>query len=161
MHPHHCHYSRLSQAASRSIYFSKGLRGFEYLYCGDRVQIPEGIEILPTGVRTAFHARLRTAGNAKQIATEISCSEKHSRPEMAKHETKVKGNEMGACSVIEDAHAGRRIMRRRRGNFGPFHEGLEWGRGERRQTCGLVLDVLEKLKVEVGWRRKTDLGSRS
>ena len=63
-------------------------------------------------MRTAFRARFRTAGNAKRIAKEIGYAEKQGRPETAKHVTKVKGNDTGALSVIEDIHVGRRIMRR-------------------------------------------------
>ena len=49
MRPPRCHCSRLSKATSRSIHFSKRLRGFEYLYCRGRTKIIlEAVEILPT-----------------------------------------------------------------------------------------------------------------
>lgn len=48
MRPLHCYYSRLSQAAPRSIHFTKRMYDIEYLYCCDRVQtVLEGVEILP------------------------------------------------------------------------------------------------------------------
>ena len=48
--PSRCHYSHLSQAASRSIHFSKRSRGFEYLYYRNRVQtILEDVDILRSG----------------------------------------------------------------------------------------------------------------
>ena len=48
MRPPRCHYSRLSQATSHSIHFSKRFYSSEYLYCHDRAQvILEGVEIPP------------------------------------------------------------------------------------------------------------------
>jgi hypothetical protein len=82
-------------------------------------------------MRTALHAGLRTAGNAKRIANEMGYAGKQGRPETAKHETKVKGNDTGARSVDEDADVGRESCEGQ-GGFGPFLEGLEWG--EERMT---------------------------
>ena len=63
-------------------------------------------------IRTALHAGPRTAGNAKRTAKEIAYAEKQGGAEMSKYETKVTRYDTGARSIIEDVHAGRRIMRR-------------------------------------------------
>jgi len=102
----------LSQAASRTIHFPEKSHGLEYLYCRDRVRIiPKGVGILPTE-DSYFHTGLRTARDAKRIAKEIGYAEKQGKPETAKHETEVKGNDAGARPVIRDVGVRRRIMQR-------------------------------------------------
>ena len=93
-----------------SIHFSKRLHGFEYLYCCDHVQIIlEGVEILPN-----VYTFLSWAPDSWERQTDCGdrlCREAGQTGD-AKHGIRLKDNDMGARSVLEDVRAGWRIMRR-------------------------------------------------
>ena len=96
MHPPRCYYSRLSQAASCWIQFSKILHGFEYLYGRDRSEIIlGGVEILLN-----MYAFPSWALDSRESQTDRE-GDWSGGTETSKNETKVKDNDTGARSVRE------------------------------------------------------------
>ena len=108
MRPPRRHYSRPPHTASRLVHSQRDRKTLSISIAATVYESYS--KASPQMLCTAFHAGLRTAGNARQIA-EISYSEKQGKPETVKHETKVKTNDTGARSVIRDVHVGRRVKR--------------------------------------------------